>query len=259
MKILGSIVLFLAIIVISGVGFIYFSEGATAFSTKLTEIQDNYVTEKEVNSIVIKSSSTDIEILPHSHSNISVEFEGTVSEKLKDAFELKISEKNGNLQVEVERKKQSSFTVFAINKGTLLTIRVPEKAFEDINVESTSGDIHLSDLSATNIALKATSGDIIGKNLIGEKALKFETTSGDIHSARNKATDMLFNATSGDVSLDMGDITYTLDFEGTSGEGNVKVSQFQYKEKSKNRISGATGEGELSLKVRTTSGDFSLK
>jgi lia operon protein LiaG len=284
MKKLGSFIVILGFILLSGMGFVYYTEGAAAFSIKSVTLQESReISGKDVTELNVNTISTDVEVLPHNKEYVSVELNGEVSEKMKNTYELTVEEDNGVLSVNLDRKNKPSFTVFAINKSIKLTVLIPEKMYKKIIVESTSGDIKVEGLAADRMFMKATSGDILAYDLssndvtilttsgdtfansISSDVLNMEAVSGDILGEKLAAvSEITLNAKSGDIILNTTVNAYTLDFEGTSGDGIVKVPGFLYKEKEEDRINGTFGdaaedEGTLIIKVRTTSGDFTLE
>ncbi len=68
-----------------------------------------------------------------------------------------------------------SFTFMAINKKGMLTINIPSKLYEEIDVASTSGDIHVADLETIRIGMEVTAGDITSTSLISD-TLEIEST-----------------------------------------------------------------------------------
>lgn len=276
MKIFGYIGMILGIVFLSGIAFIYYTEGAEAFSTKTVTIhEEKHLSVMEVSTILVHSGSVDVEVARGSQEGITVELNGEVNEKMKDAFVLNVTENNSTLQVDVEREYRPSFTVFAINKKTVVTVTIPDQLFKEIFVETTSGDIHVNDVSGEQMMLKASSGDITAKNIalkeltvqatsgdievngIDAKQISAHTTSGDIDGVRIAGfTHLALEATSGDISLDTRETSFTLDFTATSGEGEVTIPDFLFAEKTEERIKGKKGEGGHSITVKTTSGDF---
>jgi lia operon protein LiaG len=282
MKIVGSIIVILGFILLSGIGFVYYTEGAAAFSIKSVSLQESHeIRGKDITELNLNTLSTDLEVLPHNQEYIVVELTGEVSEKMKDAYELTVEEDNGVLNIVLEYKP--SFSVFAINKGTKLTVLVPEKKYDEIMIESKSGDVKVEDINSDIMVFKATSGDIVLEDLssidisilttsgdtfangISSDLMTMEAASGDIIVEElTVASKVMLNAKSGDIILNTDVTAYSLDFKGTSGDGTVKVSDFHYKEKEEDRIIGtfgdtASSEGELIIEVRTTSGDFTLE
>jgi lia operon protein LiaG len=284
MKKLASVMVIFGVILLSGIGFVYYTEGAVAFSMKSITLEESHViSAKKIAELNINTLSTDVELLPHNKEDIIVELNGQVSEKMKDAYQLTVEENDDVLNVKLDRKSKPSFSVFAINKGVTLTVLIPEKKYDEIVIESKSGDVNVEDLTADHMLFKAASGDMVVENLsarditiqttsgdtfangISADVLNMEAVSGDMTGEKLTAvSEMTLQAKSGDIILNTTVEAYTLDFEGTSGDGIVKVPGFLYKEKEEDRINGtfgddATDEGILIIKVRTTSGDFTLE
>jgi lia operon protein LiaG len=84
MKKLGLVLALLAVIIFSGIGFIYYTEGAEAFSTKMVTIHEQQsIHDHGVKSLKINSHSVDVEVLPYSEDTITVKLNGKVSKKLR--------------------------------------------------------------------------------------------------------------------------------------------------------------------------------
>lgn len=260
MKNFGYGLLFILVVLLSGAGFIYYTEGAEAFSTELFELKEKHsIDGKSFINIEITSGPTDVVVVPHSEDVVTIELIGEVSAKMKDAYELNITEINDTLKAELNRIKDPAFTVFAINKGMVLTVKIPAQMFEELEVYTSSGDITTKDLTVNNLLLNATSGDIEVENLKVKSDFQIETTSGDIFSSNSNGANMELNATSGDVTLSMNNDSYKLEFSGRSGEGKVETSGFDYEHSTESFILGKKGNGSgTSIKVQTTSGDFYL-
>lgn len=279
MKILGYIGMFLGIILLSGIAFIYYTEGAEAFSTKTVPLhEEQTITGTKVKNLFVHSGSVDVKVIHGSQKEITVELHGEVSEKMKNAFDLTVNEENETLLVDLKRKFRPSFTVFAINKKTELTVTIPEQLFEKVHIETTSGDIRVNDLSGDQVMLEATSGDIMIQNIsssevsvqassgdievngLDAKQIAVRTSSGDINGGRVAGFSKLaLEATSGDITLDTNEASFTLDFAATSGEGEVNVPGFLYEEKTEEKIIGKKGDGVHSIFIRTSSGDFNFR
>ncbi|WML57932.1 DUF4097 family beta strand repeat-containing protein [Neobacillus sp. PS2-9] len=278
MKILGYIGMFLGIILLSSIAFIYYTEGAEAFSTKTVPLhEEQTITGTEVKNLFVHSDSVDVKVIHGSQKEITVELNGEVSEKMKNAFDLTVTEAKETLLVDLKRKFRPSFTVFAMNKKTELTVTIPEQLYEKVHVETTSGDIRVNDLSGNQVMLKATSGDIMAQN-ISSSEVSVQASSGDIEvngiyaqqiTVRTSSGDingrlvagfsnLALEATSGDITLDANETSFTLDFTATSGEGEVHVPGFLYEEKNEEKILGKKGDGMHSITVKTTSGDFTF-
>ncbi|WP_248929583.1 DUF4097 family beta strand repeat-containing protein [Paenibacillus hamazuiensis] len=130
-----------------------------------------------------------------------------------------------------------------------------------ISLESTSGNIAASRFKGNEAAFHAGSGNV--KLSEGQAAIKAETSSGDI---RLEASSLLKNtelkAGSGNVivNLDQDPLSLSVDYRGNSGSGTIEWSGFRYAEKDEDKrvIKGTFGSGDIQLKVRTQSGNFTL-
>lgn len=279
MKILANGLMGLMVVLLSVIGFIYYTEGAEAFSLKTVEVHEEQVMDgASINSLKIDTGSVDVKLVPSASDDIKVELAGEVSEKMEDAFTLTVAEKNGDLHVQLKREKQPAFTVFAINKHTQLTISVPEKMYDQVAMETTSGDLTIGEITSHDIELAAKSGDIFANKLEGEGGLSIKSTSGDIKAAEFSFKESALQSTSGDIFAEQaeaitilsvattsGDVVvapvaeaYSLDVQTNSGDGEFNVSGLLFQEKTEERVIGKKGNGGLSVEITTTSGDYQL-
>ncbi|MCM3342220.1 DUF4097 domain-containing protein [Paenibacillus sp. MER TA 81-3] len=149
-----------------------------------------------------------------------------------------------------------------------------------VNVKSSSGNIQVQAVEADAITLQANSGNVTADEFKAE-TLTFNTDSGTVDLANGEAAlqgvtssgnievkfdDLLHDAdlkaNSGSVTVDLANEPKSLavDFRGGSGNGRIEWNGMTYEENSENgsSLKGAFGSGEAKLKVRTSSGDFTL-
>lgn len=128
-----------------------------------------------------------------------------------------------------------------------------------VSARASSGDVVLSGLTAETVTISTRSGDIGVSDYRG--ALHAEAGSGDIR-IRNDclAADVEVRASSGDIMIafEQEPESFAVNYQGSSGDGNVHIGGLTYKEKSDHRIIGQKGDGRYSIHVRTSSGDFVL-
>lgn len=128
------------------------------------------------------------------------------------------------------------------------------------HAHATSGDMRLEQVTAEEIRLRTHSGDIRVTEFRG--GLDAMVNSGDL--------DIDSDLLSGDLNLESrsGDVQITfrtepeslsLDYHSSSGDGDVRIAGLTYDKKSEHRIIGQKGDGTPSIRVRTRSGDFSLR
>ncbi|QOR65907.1 DUF4097 family beta strand repeat protein [Cytobacillus suaedae] len=291
--VLGALVL----LIVGLVGSVATASFSDVFSVNTVEVyEEKTVKANSVETIDVNLSSTDLHFEPISGDDIIVELSGSVSKKIKDQYELVVDQKGDRLEVSLD-KLDVMFYVGVTRIDLNLTLKLPEKIYHSILIEASSADVEMRDLRLSEVRTKVSSGDVRFENISTEEIV-LETSSGDIQIIKSKADLFNLAASSGDVIMEdlKGDITVntnsgsisleneevsgnmdftatsgdvnvhfkskptaiSLDFKGTSGEGNVSVEGFNYSEKSEERIIGNIGNASHELKVRTTSGDFSL-
>ncbi|MFE7062122.1 DUF4097 family beta strand repeat-containing protein [Sutcliffiella sp. NPDC057660] len=200
-----------------------------------------------------------------------------------------------NLQmvIELPEKEYESIRLYASSgdfeiKGIRAMEMLTEVSSGDIRAEdvtvaslyeldASSGDMRLTNVKAEMFIVSASSGDIRLDGVEGEVTV--DTSSGDI-TVYDAAGDLTLEASSGDITIDnkevqgniqaeatSGDVkvsfrdapaSLSLDFRASSGDGTVNLEEMLYEEKAEDEIRGKIGDGKFMLKVRTTSGDFSL-
>ena len=83
-------------------------------------------------------------------------------------------------------KKGSSFFSFGFNQDKELTVKLPESiALENVNIDATSGDVHLPSLEAQKMTIDVVSGDI-KLDLSGADELKMSSVSGNVEATLDK-------------------------------------------------------------------------
>jgi Uncharacterized conserved protein len=131
---------------------------------------------------------------------------------------------------------------------------------ETASAHASSGDLELRNLSTRTLEAGTHSGDITVSDFRGR--LQAKTGSGDIDLRNDQLTgDLHLQAGSGDITVSFlsEPESFTVHFQGSSGDGKVRISGLNYEEKSYHRVIGKKGSGDYHLNVRTGSGDFMLE
>lgn len=159
-------------------------------------------------------------------------------------------------------------TVQHVNAGELTVktgsgnIEAEEIEAESVSLVSGSGQISADRYHATQLDFQNGSGNVELKD--GESALQGKTGSGNIRVDMERLIhDADLRTGSGNVSIDLDEEPTSLevDFQGSSGEGNIQLDGMRYevKDEDRGRLKGTLGSGEFLLKVRTGSGNFKLE
>lgn len=287
------------LIVVGIAGSVVTAATTDVFSLEMKDIlQEEEVKGTEIQQIEVGTSSTNIKMVPSKGDSIKVKLTGKVSERLKDKYKLVVTEEGDKVNIDVKNQDLYFYVGFSFIELNL-KIEVPETEYHSLVVESSSGDIDISQLKVEEFSTEASSGDITIDQISVSTNNKMEASSGTIHVKNSSASVFNLGASSGDIILQnvdghveaetssgsielnnkqvtgninalasSGDVivqfdespkSLAVDFTGNSGEGVIELEGFSYEDKSENIINGKIGSGEYELKVRTSSGDFQLK
>jgi lia operon protein LiaG len=262
----GLVVLFLigvggSVITISASGGLNFN---TADLNQSETIDGDFI-----QNISVESASTDVSIREAAgQGDIKVALTGKVSKKLKDDYKLKVSEKNGTLDVDLEVENIFRMGVMII-RDVKIEIIVPEKKFDTLAVQVSSGDIQADSLKSKEMKLETKSGDLMMKDLGIDGALEVHVASGDVKISDSSAKDLKFKATSGDMMIDgisagsanlytasgdikIKDLTGEILAKITSGDLNIS------NEKASGSITAETASGDVNISFKEKPGDLAV-
>lgn len=221
----------------------------TFFSGNTVEINEREVVDgTPITDFDIYSTSTNVYVIPHDQEEISIELSGRVSDKLKNSFKLDVQTNGSKLGIKVERENQTVKNIFGtIVLNTKLEVYVPEKMYEAINVNTSSGKITIEDVQAKDLEINASSGKIIVSNVIAENALQLQTSSGRIEALNNQATSLQAKASSGAITInEIQASSMTI----TTSSGKIEIIN------SVGEITAAASSGSISIDNKQLSGDI---
>ncbi|HYK71662.1 MAG TPA: DUF4097 family beta strand repeat-containing protein [Pseudoneobacillus sp.] len=270
----------LVLFIIGVVGTLVSVSASGGFSLDTYNVSDQAViTNKGISEIEMDLSSTDLALHPTTDDEITVDFNGKISKKLKNKITLDVKEKGNKLSIGLKGEDQIKLNIGVLIIDTKVDVYLPNRVYESLIIDNSSGDIELKDLNVKEISLKTSSGDMIIHNLASSENLfhtssgeiqltnikgdlTAETSSGDIFIQSEKTYgDIKANTSSGDISIEFEENPKSLaiNFNASSGDGEVSLDGVSYEEKSEHEIRGKIGSGEYELNAHTSSGDFYLK
>lgn len=248
-KVLVSIFL-VAIIIVCG--FYYF----TGMKMKDASIEKE-IKITDIDAIEVLSSSIDIEVVEGKGDKAVFTISGKVNPNLARKISLGVKKSGRSIVAEAKFKKLFSFINFY--RGSVsLKVALPKAMYEKITVNTSSGDVAYVDVSTKELAIRASSGDIAGENIVVDGDVELTTSSGDINVRDMQMKNIVMDATSGDVTSQ----SITVDGEAklTSSSGEIASQNF----KAKNIIMDATS-GDIAadyiageIIAKTSSGDIEL-
>lgn len=249
---------------------------------------------KAINSVLVDTVSSDVNIILSKEDTIKVHFHGTASE-ISRAPKLEASLSGDKLDISIKYPKQiMSLVNFRLN--TKLDIYIPVNYKQSMEIETVSGKISIDKLKSENFTAHTTSGDVDINSLVANitdfssvsgtidiKALSsktngFKTTSGDIKietitgdvkansvSGSIKALYSEFNnevkaeTVSGDVEISLPQSSeFKVEFSSTSGELDNDFPLIVTGKVDKRNINGTVGNGQKTIRIETISGDAAI-
>nr|WP_232243300.1 DUF4097 family beta strand repeat-containing protein [Paenibacillus sp. GSMTC-2017] len=270
----------------------------------------------DIKHLSVEDSSINITVLQGNSSQAVVRMEGSVSKNLFDDYKLEGQRDGDTLHIRTKSGDGWNWFTWSTVK---LTIELPPKQWEEVTINSSSGNITVDQLLSAKLSLKTSSGNIKAEKIDGHDLslrtssgnikllqatgdeLELKSSSGNITIEEYKATqldlhsvsgnikaiegtsEIVAQSTSGNITIESDDLLYDADLKSTSGNvsvalrndptslaidfnagsgiGKIKKDAFVYEDNDKDRddFRGAFGTGDTKLKVRTSSGNFTLK
>jgi lia operon protein LiaG len=247
-KIVSALLLMLGI---GLVGTLVSVSASGGFSFETYEIKDELVIEnKDVEDLNFHFASSDIEVVPTTDENITVELEGKISKKLKEKVSLVAEENGGQVNVTLLDKNQKVFNIGILIYDTNIRIHVPEKEYHSTTIATESGDIRTEGILAKKLTVKANSGDVRVKTSEGRESFEVATSSGDITVEQVKSEKLTLASSSGDVYLKGSQAEST---RTVASSGDVEIS------KASGNIETITSSGDISFSNQQPTGHIIAK
>lgn len=264
-------------------GVLFFSSGESRDSKPLTAVRGQY----EINidetktldiaaleSLKIKSSSTDITLITTEEDTIRAHLYGGVSCSNKNNYPVLKLQSGGN-SAEIIVEWPNVLTVGYMMTNIKLDVYLPKSYQKDLSLETSSGDIQFGELALRNFSCTSSSGDLKGVLAVTENtsfksssgryeagvrasnAFTMESSSGDFRSGSVEARLFTRNAASGLTNIKS--LTCT-EFSYQSNSGDLKLDAIRSVKSTLETTSGKItiyGENTGEARIKTSSGDIS--
>ena len=205
------------------------------------------------------------------HDEDTVEISEKSRKKLSEDKKMRWWLDDGTLRIRFA-KKGISFFSWGFDQNKELTVKLPEGiSLEDVNIDSTSGDVNIPSLQAQMLTLDVVSGDI-RLNLSGADELRTSSVTGNVEATLDKVRSAQIDTTSGDVKLSASGLE-KLDIDVTTGDITATLSEKPGFTAHLDTVTGkinydlplakedgayVCGDGSGSVKIETTTGDITL-
>ncbi|MBR6222897.1 MAG: DUF4097 family beta strand repeat protein [Lachnospiraceae bacterium] len=199
------------------------------YETITTDVDESF------KSLSINLSTDDLEIIPTEDGKCKVVYD----ESEDSIHNIKVD--NDTLTINVEYKKKFHFIFDADFKSPKITLYIPKKDYENVNVKSSTGEITIKDLNLKDLTIDVSTGDVTLSNVIASGAFNLSASTGEITFNACDATTIKANASTGDIT---GTLLSGKNFSASSSTGDVNVP--------------ASSEGG-SCELKTSTGDIDIK
>ncbi|PFV71090.1 GNAT family acetyltransferase [Bacillus sp. AFS059628] len=233
--------------------------------------KENVIKNETLKNIEVKLDAGDIIVQKSPDSSFYIKQSGDVRKQ-----EIRIAEDGDTLKVIGEREKGASFDFsfydFRFQTSTV-TIFVPERSYKEIKVNSSAGQIEMSDVNSDHVTVGTLAGEVDlkhvtaksveGSSKAGELSFKkvigkvtAKTASGEVHFMdHDPKYDVEASSTAGDVDITLLEKPQDAVITGQSAAGDVTI----FNEENKNvkigngskKISGKTAAGDVTIKTRS--------
>lgn len=169
---------------------------------------------------------------------------------------------DGTLKI-IEKDNRKWYQMIVMNfdiQDTPLIVEVPEDKWEEISVNTSSGDILIDRINCNELNADTSSGEIKANNLSATTEVSFDTSSGDIDISNVSSESVSIDTSSGETHIS--DITNLTDMNVESSSGDISIK----KSVMKNQIVINTSSGETEISdvsandiiINSNSGDVEL-
>lgn len=211
------------------------------FSLKELKLEETADT-SSIRRIHIQSGSTNVSVVRGKTASAVIRLQGKGSQSVVDGMSLDVTNEGDALRIHANGSKERWFIPGW--KFVKLTVELPDKMWDNVTLEASSGNIELADLSSDQIAIDGKSGNLSAIRMrAGELAAELRSgnmdlrqiesgtidlklSSGNIELAKFKAEQLNFETSSGNAKLIDGHAK--LIGKATSGNINLEASSLQH-------------------------------
>ncbi|WP_439873830.1 DUF4097 family beta strand repeat-containing protein [Bacillus mycoides] len=232
--------------------------------------KEEVIKNETLKNIEVKLDAGDIIVQKSPDSTFYVKQSGDLRKQ-----EIRIAEDGDTLKIkgEIEKGVSFDFSFFTFNFQTpTVTILVPERSYQEIKVNSSAGQIEISDVKSDRVSVGTLAGEVDlkhvtaksveGSTKAGEVRFKkvigkvtAKTASGDVYIMdHDPKYDVEASSTAGDVDITLLEKPQDAVITGQSAAGDVTI----FNEENQNitigngskKISGKTAAGDVTIETR---------
>lgn len=260
------------------IGILTFRDRIFSVSSKASVSEEEVFDASDIKQIDVEADVVDIKLEKSSDADIHVLLDGNVSEKRKKNIDFRVEESDGKLKIDLEGEKVITISFLPLQDwGSIkLTILIPEKQFDSldlvnnvggitvnygdfntVNVESDVGDVKLQEIISKTATVTSNVGDTSIRQAQGAWDIKSDVGEVALH-LKEWEQDITIVSDIGDIEVHLAKKTsdYTLDLD--SDVGDVEVEGFDLNRDGGKEVYLQSGSGEPLLKVSSDVGDIEV-
>ncbi|GAB6442233.1 DUF4097 family beta strand repeat-containing protein [Bacillus cereus] len=233
--------------------------------------KEDVIKNETLKSIEVKLDAGDIVVKKSPDSSFYVKQTGDVRK-----HEVRIAEDGDTLKIIGEREKGASFDFSFYNfkfQTSTVTILVPERSYQEIKVNSSAGQIEMSDVKSDRVSVGTLAGEVDLKHVIAKSVegstkagevnfnkvigkVTVKTASGDVYVMNHDPKyDVEVSSTAGDVDITLLEKPQDAVITGQSAAGDVTIFNVENNNitigNGSKKISGKTAAGDVSIETRS--------
>ncbi|MBR5140453.1 MAG: DUF4097 family beta strand repeat protein [Clostridia bacterium] len=220
-------------------------------------LSESYTVVENITSLDIECSRFECDVIVKSTSESQTRIEFYYPEKKGVSYEVT----DGTLVIKNEKNISSLLSLVDFGNSSRIIVYLPDKAYDEIKINSDTGDVRLSSLSSRNLSVEVSTGDVTINDLqvFDKITINGSTADHELHSVTANA--LTIKNSTGDVSVENATLS-SFDITTSTGEveindliasshGNIKTSSGAIE------IERMTVEGTLFMKSGTGDIEFS--
>lgn len=202
------------------------------------EVQETAVNDGEgITGIDIRVNNEKLIVLPSSEETFRAELQG--SGKARDKDRLSMKKEGGNLVIGTERQRNPIFSFNFLKRSLTLTVYVPERMYERLDIEVDNGAIEVHDLQAKQINASSDNGRVTMRNIISDKA-SISTSNGRVELRDIASSELNAHSNNGKIIMQKVEAD-ALQF--TTNNGRIELDAVN------GELRGRTNNGGISVKT----------
>lgn len=216
--------------------------------------EEKSIASETVQELNIDSSSTNIEIVPTNGEDIEVLAQGKINKSALKKSALTVSQKGDKLDISFATDRNRIGISFMNTYNLTIKVKLPEKLFKSVTVQSSSGNIEVSKVVSEKIAIETTSGNQSLNELTAQSTMTSKTSSGNIKANDIQAETLDIMATSGNIEVEQLGCN---DVILKASSGNIKFNDDRLE--SNFDITTTSGNTELNFQENPDSASLDFK